>query len=161
MIPLPVFSQKVFVIASVSAVSLILAGLLFYQVRAQPLSLSTGNSVTKSASSDTVYLSGKAAPASTTVEDPVLEVHIANNGLTLLRGARVLSISAGTIRVGMTWGAADFTWMVQTNYSTKFVNAEGGKETVANIHVGDIVPVTGPIVRSGSLPVVNADVVRK
>ena len=93
--------------------------------------------------------------------DPVREVHIANNGLTLLRGARVLSVSGSTVVVGMTWGASEFTWAVQTNYGTKFFNEQGEKDSLANIHVGDIVTVTGKISQGGVKPFVSADIVRK
>lgn len=161
MIPLPIFSQRLYVIAAISAVSALLAGVLLYQV-ATPLAHAIGLETTKSPSSETVYLSGAAATAASTPgETPILEVHIANNGLTLLRGARVLSISGSNIRVGMTWGSSNFSWMVQADHATKFLNAKGEKETAANIHIGDIVTVTGTIVRSGAEPTVNADVVRK
>src|SRR3989344_7937955 len=50
--------------------------------------------------SDKVYLGTPVAGAvvSVTEKTPMLEMHIANNGLVLLRGARVISNSRGTIR---------------------------------------------------------------
>ncbi len=160
MIPLPLFSQKIYAIASISVVSVVVTGLFLYQAQT-PLAHALGYGAVASASPNTVYLSGNAAAASTTVETPIREVHIANTGLTLLRGARVLSISGSTIEVGMTWGSSDFTWSVQTHFGTKFLNAAGEKESVTNIHIGDVVTVTGKIVEGGMRSVVSADIVRK
>ncbi len=162
MIPLPIFSQRVFVIASISAVAAILAGLLLYQIDT-PLARALGHSAGAGVSSanNTVYLSGAGAAASTTtVENPVLEVHIAANGLVLLRGARVLSVSGSTLRVGMTWGSSDFTWLIQTTSATKFLNAHGEPETASSLRIGDIVTVTGKVARGGGEPLINAEFVR-
>lgn len=91
----------------------------------------------------------------------MLEVHIANNGLMLLRGARVLSISGSTIHVGMSWGSSDFTWAVETNYNTTFLTSKGEKEALGNVGVGDTVTVTGQLSGSGTEPTIDADVVRE
>ena len=162
MIPLPIFSQRIFVIAAISATSAVLAGLFFYQVGAQPLSRVFGYGA--ASSGNTVYLSGDtaaAAAASSTEESSTFEVHIANNGLTLLRGARVLSVSGSTIRVGMSWGSSDFSWKVQTTGNTKFFGPKGEKETSNDIHIGEVVTITGMIERGGAEPLINAQFVRE
>ncbi len=159
--PLPIFSQRAYTIAAISAAAAVLAGLLFYQA-STPLARALDSNSPKTDSANTVYLSPDGAATTTAAQqNPPVEVHIAANGLTLLRGVRVLSVSGNTIKVGMTWGSSDFTWLVQTDFSTKFVNAEGEKESSANIHIGDTVTVTGKIARGGGTPVVDADIVRK
>lgn len=163
MFPLPyniIFSRKLFVAMSISVVSVVLAGTLLYQVSAQGLTQRIGAALPRS-TANKVYLG---APAAGTLTEPkkapFLEMHIANNGLALLRGATVLSISGGTLRVGMTWGSADFAWKITTDSGTKFLTTNG-KETIDDIAVGDIVTVTGILKSSGTEPVIEADYVRE
>lgn len=165
MIPLPILwqrilSQRIFVVAALAATVSIAGGVLLY-TGYSPLAQALGGGSGPVTSANTVYLGPNATATSTPQKDPVREVHIANTGLTLLRGARVLSISGSTIHVGMTWGASEFTWAVQTNYGTKFFSMQGEKDSLVNIHVGDIVTVTGEISQGGVKPFINADIVRK
>lgn len=165
MIPLPILwqrilSQRIFVVAALAATASIAGGLLLY-TGYSPLAQALGGGSSPATSANTVYLAPNAAATSTPQKDPVREVHIANTGLTLLRGARVLSVSGSTVHVGMAWGGSEFTWAVQTNYSTKFFSAQGEKDSLVNIHVGDIVTVTGKISQGGVKPFINADIVRK
>lgn len=165
MFPLPIlwqriFSQRIFVVAAITATVAIAGGLLLYRGYS-PLAQALSNSSGPVTSANSVYLSAAAASSTSPQKDPVREVHIANTGLTLLRGARVLSISGSTVHVGMTWGVSEFTWAVETNYGTKFFSMQGEKDSLANIHVGDIVTVTGKISQGGVKPFVSADIVRK
>lgn len=159
MMPLPIFSQRIYAFAAAAVALTVATGLFLYQVQT-PLAHAFGYGTAVSASPDTVYLSGNAAAASTTTETSMHEVHIAANGLTLLRGARVLSVSGNTIEVGMTWGSSDFTWTVRTGFSTKFLSAEGEKQSATDIHIGDSVTVTGKIAQGGGKPTIDADIVR-
>lgn len=110
---------------------------------------------------DVVYLSAKAAAAASASEKaPMQEVHIANNGLTLLRGARVVSISGSVIRVSMIWGSSSFIWQVRTDSNTKFEMSTGESSTFANVQVGDAVTVTGMLSNSGAEPSISAQYVR-
>ncbi|MDO8481678.1 MAG: hypothetical protein Q7S75_01175 [bacterium] len=152
MISLPIFSQRIFIVAAVSLASLVLAGMFVIQGHAQPLANRTTSASPQSSEN-------KATSATQKV--PMLEVHIANNGLVLLRGARVISVSGNTIHLGMTWGSSDVTWAALTHYNTKFLTSDGQKETMADISVGDIVTVTGTLSASGVEPIVNADFVRE
>lgn len=160
MIPLPPFSQKSLVVTAIAAASIMLGGLLFFKTPA-PLVNALSSSSSQTNAANTVYLSSNAATTTKSVDTPIQEVHIANTGLILLRGARVLSVSGSTIEVGMTWDSSEFTWSVQTNFSTKFMNAKGEKESVTTIHIGDVVTVTGNVVRGGMRPIINANIVRK
>ena len=97
-----------------------------------------------------------------------LEIHIANNGLILLRSARVVSISGSTLTVSTAWGSSDFTWTVQTNatrfetrdFGTRFLNRDGKKSSLANIQEGDLVTITGALDPAAQEPVIKADSVR-
>ena len=90
---------------------------------------------------------------------PMREIHIANNGLMLLRGATVVSNSFGVIRVSMKWGFADFTWQIHTAPGTKFFTSKGEKETVEDIAAGDTVTVTGMLTGNGEEPTIVAEFV--
>ncbi len=152
-------SQRMFVLAALAATVAIAGALLLYQGYS-PLTQALSNSSGPVTSANSVYLSAAAAATSSPKQDPVREIHIANTGLTLLRGARVLSVSGNTLVVGMIWGTSEFTWTVQTSYGTKFFNTDGEKASVANIHTGDILTVTGKISEGGARPYINADIVR-
>ena len=65
-----------------------------------------------------VAAAGVATTATTTSYVRPLEVHIANDGLVLLRSARVVAISWNTITVSTAWGSTDLSWMVATNASS-------------------------------------------
>lgn len=162
-LPTLIFSRRIFIAAAISTAALFLAGLFLYTANAQSLPLKYNASVAGGASSGTVYLSasGQPAVATSTKKAPMLEVHIANNGLMLLRGATVISNSRGTIRVGMVWGSADFTWTVKTDFGTKYLTSKGEKETLEDIEVGDIVTITGMLTESGAEPTINAEHVRE
>ncbi len=164
MIPLYLFpSYRILATGGVAVVSIVLAGLFLYEVHAQPLAQQSTVSAEGSAPSGTVYLSPSAhaaAEASSGAKAPMLEMHIANNGLVLLRGAHVLSISGTTIRVALAWGENNLTWNVNTEYNTQFLTTAGEKRVLADIRIGDIVTVTGMLVSGGTEPTVNAAFVR-
>ena len=166
MFPLQMFSvsRKMFIIGSVSVTALLVASTLFYEVYAQVSSGVQSPSAASSLSSGTVYLAPSAkaaAQASPSAASPVLEMHIANNGLVLLRGARVLSVSGSVITVEMVWGTNTFTWNVGTTYNTEFFTSTGEKETLSNIQAGDTVTVTGMLSGSGTGQSLSAEYVRE
>ena len=47
-----------------------------------------------------------------------LEVHISNNGKTLVRGAKVTAVATNSITATTTWGANIVTWTVTTDSNT-------------------------------------------
>src|ERR1700721_1056186 len=71
------------------------------------------------------------------------EMHIANNGLVLLRGAQVTSVSGDTIQVEMIWNSVQFTWTVQTDSNTQFFAPTGERETSSSVQTGSVITVTG------------------
>lgn len=115
------------------------------------------------ASPGTALLSAGAAATGTpkpSIAAPMLEIHIANNGLVLLRDARVTAISGGIIRVAMVWGSTDLTWTIRTDSGTKFMTSEGEPGARADIERGDSITVTGMLAGSGTEPVIDAHTLR-
>lgn len=166
MIPLRIEVQKIFVVAVVSVAILLFSSVFLYQAYAQLLTDHFGSpSDGVTSRNGAVYLSAHAAEAASLSAVPakpvMLEVHIANNGLVLLRGARVISISYSTIRVGMAWGASSFTWRLDTDSNTRFLTPRGEKATFADIQVGDTLTVTGLLTKSGTEPTIDAETVRE
>lgn len=120
--------------------------------------------------SNSVSAEGPAVPALATTVSGVrpLEIHIADNGLVLMRSARVVAVSGTTILVSTTWGLADFRWVVRTNatsyethnFGTRFLSRDGTKLSYMDIHEGDLVTITGALDSTASEPTLNADSVR-
>ncbi|MGC9602204.1 MAG: hypothetical protein ABSE76_00455 [Minisyncoccia bacterium] len=96
------------------------------------------------------------------------EMHIANNGLTLLRSARVVAVNGTTITVSAAWGSTDFRWIVLTdassyethNFGTRFLNRDGQEISPQNVLIGDYVTITGMLDTVAQEPTLNADSVR-
>ncbi len=156
-------SPRIMIGAGVSIVVLLLAGLFFHQVYAQP-STSFNAVGTVSVSPGTAYLSGRAAAEATSTAvtvGPTSGINIADDGLVLLRGAQVISISGSTINVQLTWGSSDFTWAVETAYNTQYFSSTGAKETKQDIQVGDIVTATGMLTGSEGEPAITAQYVNQ
>lgn len=155
--------QLVFVVAAVSALTLLWVGLYLYQAQAQ-------FSVNKSNVSETGVISkgsinhatgtARAATVSGPKKIPLLEIHVANDGIILLRDAKVISVSEDTFHVLMTWNSVEFFWEIQTKFFTKVMTAKGEQMTLANIKVGDIVTITGELIAGGPEPIIAAQFVR-
>jgi hypothetical protein len=168
MFPLRIFAfqPRITIAAAMSLVALTMTAFFLYQAHVQPTTAFALGEV-MSVSSGTTNLSAhggaQTAAGSAATVSPLPEMHIANNGLVLLRGAHVISVSGGTIQVGMSWNSVQFTWVAQTNSSTLFFTAAGERETSPDIQIGDTVTVTGTLVAAGSQPTIDAeyiDVVR-
>lgn len=95
-------------------------------------------------------------------------MHIANNGLVLLRSARVVSVDGTTIVVSTAWGSADFAWTVHTNassygthdFGTRFLTYDGKKSSLADMQIGNLVTITGTLDTKAVEPTLDADTVR-
>lgn len=158
-----------FISAAFSVVTLALAGLFLFEVRAQSLPRQHSVDATGSVSSGTVYLSASGQEAAeaaaveviSTKKTPMREVHIANTGFMLLRGATVISNSGNTVRVSMAWGPSNFTWTLETNNNTRILNSKGEKGILKDIEVGDFVTVTGILTKSGVEPTIDTEFLRE
>lgn len=109
-----------------------------------------------------------AAPAEGSTPLRPLEMHIANNGLVLLRSARVVSLQGNTITVSTAWGSADFKWTVRTDLShfetrtfgTRFIDRDGKKGSISGVKIGSVVTITGALDPVAGEPTIDADSVR-
>src|ERR1035437_5863106 len=80
--------QKTFVIAAVSAAVVLASGLILFNIN---------RPATSKASSANSTSATVATPSTATATSVVSEIHIANNGLAFVQGARVTAISGDTI----------------------------------------------------------------
>ncbi len=162
MIPLRIvaFQPRIVITVAALCATLAVTTLLFYQVNAQSVGLFV-TWRTLSTSFNTGELSAQggagAAAGSTTAVAPLPEMHIANNGLVLLRDAQVISTSGSTIQVEMNWNSVQFTWVVRTDSNTLFFTAAGEKEISPTIQTGDIVTITGLLLANGAHPAIDAE----
>ena len=114
---------------------------------------------------------GNAAAANTAVASShlrPLEMHIANNGLVLLRSAKVVSVEGKTITVRTAWGSADFTWIVRTSssrfeardFGTRVLDRDGKKGSLGSVRPGMLVTITGALDSTAQAPTIDADTLR-
>ena len=145
--------------ASVLAVAMVVSSQIIHMtslVRAD-------DSVTTSADSSPkkVFLSSAATPASTSSRTgTMLGLNIANNGLVLVRDARILSIAPYTFTASLSWGSENFTWSVRVPYNTKFIHRDGKAGVLADLKEGDTVTITGQLDTNATEPTINAQYVR-
>ncbi len=91
----------------------------------------------------------------------MLEVHITDKGNVLVRGAKVTAISGNTISAATTWGSASISWNVVTDSGTEFIRRFGGKSSISEISVGDLVSFNGTLQTSVASPfTVQAKIVK-
>lgn len=160
-IPMP--SRRIMIIGIASLSAAVLASLLFNAVSAQALS-PVHHAKGTGIASGKVYLSAAGAAAADSAASapaPMHEITIANNGLVLLRGALVTSISGDSIRMTVPFGGGVFTWLLKTNAGTKFITREGEEETLADIQVGDVITASGKLAGAGSTPVIQVQFVHE
>lgn len=104
-----------------------------------------------------------ASAASASSSAPALEreVHIAQSGLVLVRGALVTAVSKDTVYVSIGWGSAELQWVVDTDDSTSIFAANGEKGTLDSIYPGQYLSsITGQIVPDASQLTIRASFVR-
>ncbi len=90
----------------------------------------------------------------------MLEVHVTDRGNVLVRGAKVTAISGNTISAATTWGSASMTWNIVTDSNTEFVR-RGGKSSISEISVGDLVSFQGMLQTGVASPLtVQAKIVK-
>lgn len=155
---------RVFTFIAASTTLLFGAGLFLYHARAQ-VSVQPDKSTASNISliaTDRLGRTETKPYIPTEQKAPMLEVHIANNGLMLLRGARVISISNNIIRVITDWHSISFTWGVETKFLfTKFTVSGGKPGTIKDIQVGDILTITGKLTRSDPELIISGEFISK
>lgn len=89
-----------------------------------------------------------------------LEVHINDNGKTLVRGAKVTAVSGSVITATTTFGTNVMTWTVNTTSNTQFVRKFGGVSSTAEIQVGDFLSFSGMLSTTATGLTVDATIVK-
>lgn len=90
-----------------------------------------------------------------------LEVHIGDDGMALVRGAKVTGISGNTISATTSWGSVVLNWSVVTDSNTQFVRRFGGASSVSEISVNDFISFNGAVLTTTASPItVQAKVVK-
>jgi hypothetical protein len=110
-----------------------------------------------------------AAATSGPYASTTLEVHIAQNGLVLLRGARIEKIQGTTLVVSTAWGSTEFNWSLETNasqygphsFGTRVMTRDGSKLGLSELAVGDRITVTGTLDTAAQGPTIRADTLRR
>ena len=94
------------------------------------------------------------------VPSPMREVHIANTGSVLMRGATVRSVSDTALFVSVIWGASEYAWRLETDGHTRFLDQKGEKVNIHHFQVGDIVTATGVLVAGGAEGAIETEYVQ-
>lgn len=103
---------------------------------------------------------GEEATTTSPQPAPSLGLHIANNGLTYIEGAKVVSISRSSMTVSSDWGGAELVWNVRLNGKTRFIASDGEKTDFENFEKGDYVNVTGDFISATPQLSLEAETVR-
>lgn len=100
------------------------------------------------------------ADVSTNKSGSGLEVMIASNGRTLVRGAEVTNVSGSVVTARTEWGQSALTWSIHTDTETNFVTKKGSSTDRSDIEVGDTVSFSGSLDEGAGAFAVSADVVK-
>ena len=76
---------------------------------------------------------------------PAVSINFGENGRVAVSGAKVTSVSGGTINATTGFGSVNFTWSVATDGSTKFTRRPGGISSISEISVGDVISFSGSL----------------
>jgi len=98
----------------------------------------------------------------------IMEVHLANNGLVYIQGARIESISGTIIEISTSWNTVKLKWTIYTNgssygkrrFGTSFLDSNGKELTIKDLRVGGIISVNGVFDLTQAGPTVKAEVIR-
>ena len=91
---------------------------------------------------------------------PLGELHLAANGLVLLRGASVESITNGIIRCSALFDGIGFYFEVKTDANTRYISSAGDKGAADAVVAGSYIDVTGMLAKGGEEPIIAAQFVR-
>lgn len=109
----------------------------------------------------TIRSSAAATTTATTTQSAPprnIELHIASNGLVLLRGAKVETVEADHIDVAVQWQSLAVVWRVRTKNAQ--VLGSDGEKTDAPLSIGQYVTVTGTLSRETEQPTIEGKYVR-
>jgi hypothetical protein len=136
--------------AGIIALSLLIVSIGFYEIYAGTVSFQS-----------TVHAAGGLPIVATSTSPAALrEVHIANDGLVLLRGATITAIAGNALHVSLVWNETRFDWLVTIRTGTKLFTTTGEPGALATLQVGQVIDVTGVLTQGDSVPHIEAQYVR-
>ncbi len=153
-----VLSFMVFMLAEIHLIPKV-SGLLVSDAKAAANAFANGADETLQfqRGSGSALAEKKSAQQKTIVHD----MTIANDGLVLLRGARVVSMSESIMTVAVNYGATAFTWILDTGPDTKYPLTDGSYGSFDSVQVGDDIIATGKLIGTGSEPRIEAQFIRE
>ncbi|MDO8620245.1 MAG: hypothetical protein Q7R64_02760 [bacterium] len=89
-----------------------------------------------------------------------LEVHISDNGIALVRGAKVTAVSGSIVTASTVWGATTLSWTVMSDTTTNLLRRSGGKSNLSEFSVGDFISFQGPLNLNSANLTVNAKILK-
>ena len=89
-----------------------------------------------------------------------LELHIFDDGKVLLRGAKVTAVNPTSVNASFSWGSYTLNGVITTDGSTNIIRKYGGRGTLAEFSVGDILSVQGILVPGQSQPTILARIIK-
>lgn len=104
--------------------------------------------------------SGTAGATAYTDMPPVLEMHIANNGLVYIKNATVSAVDGTTITADISWQSSTFLWVIRTSALTRILHTDGTQGDLSRIHAGDRITVSGMLDIQAIRPTVTAQNIR-
>lgn len=87
-------------------------------------------------------------------------LNIANNGLTHIQGAQVLSISSGTLVALSAWDSGVFRWSVVLSGDTRVVLPGGEEASLSAIAPGDFITISGHLAGQSDTVQIQAESIR-
>lgn len=89
-----------------------------------------------------------------------LEIHIFDEGMVLVRGAKVTAVSGSVISAATVFGSTNLMWTINVTDSTNFVQRSNKQSNLSDISVGDFVSFKGDLVTTASTLTVNAKILK-
>jgi len=111
------------------------------------------------ASADT-SMTGSVQASSPQAVGSTLEVHIANNGSVIVRGAKVTSVSGSSIMATTQFGSTAISWTANVSGTTSYLRRYGGASSLSEIQAGDYVSFSGMLDMTASQLTVNVTSVK-
>ncbi|MDO8482637.1 MAG: hypothetical protein Q7S86_02350, partial [bacterium] len=89
-----------------------------------------------------------------------LEIHISDDGMALVRGAKVTAIAGNVISASTVWGSTSLLWTIQSDSATNVIRRSGGQSNLSEISIGDFVSFQGKLVTTSGNLTVNAKILK-
>lgn len=93
-------------------------------------------------------------------DEVVSQVSIAGNGVTMVKGARVVKIVGNEITATTQWGASRMTWRIMVSGTTRSSPQADSRAAIKGLKSGHMIGFAGVLDRRASVPTVYASSLR-